>query len=415
MPAFHIPQKCVIAAAVMALLMMNLNTSAASLAISPKYTGIYNMDIGQYASFKIILPGAAVPYNASVSYYQSNGISGNTPTYATIGNVLWLNITAYSGNSIGIEIGNNVFNLNTSEETGSWAFNAIIYNSSGNAMTANMPTIRIYPPLNVSTNYNSSGFYFTSPFPVINLTYGEEYTINALNSTKISGGTGVYDFNWAFGGQGDSNGIMLASSCSANSPLCTISYTSDNSYEEGTLDVAINDTSGGTPINGAVQNIQYYFITASPTTPVSRDWLWRNITTVHDPRIGILIPSIGQIVYALGLGSDVVGISSISSSALAPYGIKKNSSISNLGDFFEVPEFIPGLINASANYLPIDSGAFYSSLTSGISDAEEANITAVALGGDFDYNLSQVERDVMLVANTTGKAAQGVVGLAVMK
>ena len=407
MPTFRIPQKCAIAAAVMALLMMNLNTSAASLVISPKYAGIYNMDIGQYASFKIMLPGAAVPYNASVSYYQSNGISGNTPTYATTGNMLWLNITAYPGNSIGIEIGNNTFSLNTSEETGSWAFNAIISNSPGNTMTANTPTIMIYPPLNISTNYNSSGFYFTAPFPVINLTYGGEYTINALNSTKISGGTGVYDFNWAFGGQGDSNGIMLSPSCNTGSSICAISYTSGNSYEEGTLDVAINDTSDGTLINGAVQNVQYYFITASPVTPLSRDWLGRNITTVRNPRIGILIPSIGQIVYALGLGSDVVGISSISGSALAPYGINRNSSISNLGDYFEVPEFVPGLINASANYVPVDSGAFYSSLTSGISDMEEANITAVALGGDFDYNLSQVESDVMLVANTTGKTAQG--------
>ena len=407
MPTTPAPQKYAIAAALLTLFIMSLNANAASLTISPNYAGGYNMDIGQYASFKITLPGAAETYNASVSYYQSNGISGNTLTYAATGNVLWLNITAYPGNSIGIGIGNNTFSVSTPVETGIWAFNAIISNSSGNTMAANAPIIRIYPPLSIYTNYNSSGFYFTAPFPVINLTYGGEYTINALASARISGGTGIYNFNWTFGGQGDSNGIMLASSCSANSPLCTISYTSDNSYEEGTLDVAINDTSEGTPINGAVQNIQYYFITASPTTPVSRDWLWRNITTVHDPRIGILIPSIGQIIYALGLGSDVVGISSISSSALAPYGIKKNSSISNLGDFFEVPEFIPGLINASANYLPIDSGAFYSSLTSGISDAEEANITAVALGGDFDYNLSQVERDVMLVANTTGKAAQG--------
>jgi iron complex transport system substrate-binding protein len=408
MPTCRITQKYALAVVMFALIAINMHANTTLLAISPNNAGGYNLDVGQYASFKITLPGTAPAYNVSVSYYQSNGISGNTPTYAASGNVLWLNITAYPSNSsIGIGIGSNVFNVNASTETGSWAFNAIISNSPENTMTANVPLVKIYPPLSISTNYNSSGFYFTAPFPVINLTYGKEYTINALNSTRISGGTGVYNFNWNFSGQGNSNGILLSPSCASDSHLCTVTYTSDNSYEEGTLDVAINDTSEGTPIYGAVQNIQYYFITASPTVPLSRDWLGRNITAVHAPRIGILIPSIGQIVYALGLGTDVVGMSSISESALAPFGIKENSSIANLGDYFEVPEFVPGLINSSSNYVPVDSGAFYSSLTSGISDMKEANITAVALGGDFDYNLTQVENDVMLVANTTGKTTKG--------
>ncbi len=385
-------------------------TSNSPLSIAPNSFTSANVDLGQYLQFNFSVSGGNPPYNAMLEYAQQSGMAGTTSAYPLSGNSESLKITSLSENMLQVSMGSNSMNITTANAIyGQWSFNVIITDSSGSEDTGSiMHGVGIYPALHVITNYNSSGYYYNEPFPAINITYGQSYTFNALNTTQITGGTGKYNFNWtSYYTSVPANGIELGNSCNSGLPTCTVTDTASNHTEQGTLAVVINDTSDGISTTGSAQNIQYYFITANPAPSIYKDWLGRNITRVNNPRIGILLPSIGQTIYSLGLGSDVVGMSSISKSTLSQYGVNANSSIANLGDYFTVPDFTSGLIASGANYVPIDSGAFYSSLTSGISDLSQANITAVALGGDFDYNISQVESDIMLIANTTGRTQRG--------
>ena len=385
-------------------------TSNSPLSMAPGlFTGA-NVDLGQYLQFNFSISGGNPPYNAMLEYAQPSGQAGNTPVSLLSGNSESLEIVPLSENTLQVSMGSSSANITTANAIyGQWSFNVIITDSSGGeAIGSIMPGVGIYPALHVITNYNSSGYYYNKPFPAINITYGQSYAFNALNTTQITGGTGKYHFNWtSYYTSIPPNGIELGNSCNSGLPTCTVTDAASNHTEQGTLAVLINDTSDGISPAGSVQNIQYYFITANPAPSAYKDWLGRNITRVDNPRIGILLPSIGQIIYSLGLGSDVVGISSISKSTLSQYGVNANASVADLGDYFTIPDFTSGLIASGANYVPIDSGAFYSSLTSGISDLSQANITAVALGGDFDYNISQVESDIMLVANTTGRTQRG--------
>ncbi len=275
-------------------------------------------------------------------------------------------------------------------------------NTAGNYTTANASsaevTITVDPPLNVITDYYPT---------VLNLTSGHTFTFNALYNTQVSGGTGNYIYTWNTAGLYP-NAFIVNASCAINTPFCSITAANVSSSISGTLTVSISDTSAG---NASYASPEYYFITANPDPPLPADYLDRNLSGIdaYKQRIGLITPAAGQIVYSLGIGNEVVAATDAVLEVLPSFGINVSPDVMNIGlnyDYY-LPDYFEELVNSTANYVPVDAGAFEGTLSAGLRDFQEGNISAVVVGGDFDKNISDVESDVMLVANTTGTTGQG--------
>ena len=233
------------------------------------------------------------------------------------------------------------------------------------------------------------------------------FTVNALYNMQVNGGTGNYIYTWNTS-ELSSNAFILNSSCYSNSPFCEITASNVTESISGTLSVSISDTSNG---NSSFESPQYYFVTADPDPPLPKDYLGRNVSQLLTDhlRIGIIIPSVGQIVYGLGLGSHVVAVTQVVDNTMPSFGVSIPQNVTNIGlnyDYY-LPDYFERLVNTTANYVPIDAGAFEGTLSVGLADFQAGNISAVVLGGGFDRNISGVESDVMLIANTTNTTQQG--------
>ena len=260
-------------------------------------------------------------------------------------------------------------------------------------------TLEIDPTLNITTDFYP---------PIINITSPHSYTVNALYNTQVSGGTGNYIYTWDTS-RLPSGGFVVNRSCLLNTPLCEITAADVNESITGMLSVAITDTSDG---NASYASQQYYFVTANPDPPLVSDYLDRNVSQLlaNPLRIGVITPAAGQIVYGLGLGLDVVGVTDIVSRTLPSFGVGIAQNVTNIGLNFDyyLPDYVELLVNTTANYVPVDAGAFQGTLSQGLVKFQASGMQAVVLGGGLDNNITGVESDVMLVANTTGAAQEGV-------
>ena len=288
--------------------------------------------------------------------------------------------------------------------------NAIVNNATAmfnaNSSEAN---VTIDPELNITTSYYPQ---------VINITSPHSFAVNALYNAQITGGTGNYIYVWDTSSLNENslsyNAFVIDSSCHSNSPFCEITAANVTNSTSGTLSVSIYDTSDG---NVSSSNTQYYFVTANPDPPLASDYLDRNVSTLPKQRIGIITPGAGQIIYALGLGSDVVAVTAAVGRTLPSFGISVAGTVANIGldyDYY-LPDYFEELVNTTANYVPIDGGAFEGTLTAGTAAFQAGKMTAPVLGGGFDRNISGVENDVLVVANTTGTMARGLSVVSGMK
>lgn len=432
------------------------NSTAFRVNISPLAA---NISQGQSQTFNVSVLGGAAPY--SYAYLVSNTygvtITNNTITFAYNGTYLVTayvtdsnGITAYSGNSvisvaapaiaipksnIMIDTGQYItlnstlsgmsgnvtyqwYNATNSPGTAIPGANSSAYTLTGlspaqnltyyviatekstNTVAArsNNAVLSVYPSLGVITDYYP---------PIINITAPHSFTINALYYVQVYGGTGEYVYSWNTS-QLSPNAFVINSSCLSKSQYCTITAANVSRSVSGRLLLSVNDTSSG---NASYASTQSFFITANPDPPLTPDYLGRNVSQLmHMPlRIGLITPASGQIVYGLGLGSDVVAVTAPVNDTLPSFGVTVPRNVTNIGlnyDYY-LPDYFEELVNASVNYVPVDSGAFEGTLSAGLADFQAAGINAVALGGDFDRNISQVESDIMLVANTTGTASNG--------
>ncbi len=319
--------------------------------------------------------------------YQWYNASDNSAVAIAGANSTTYNVTAFENTSSLSYYVNVTENVTVDNATNSVSV------QSGNA------TLEIDPALNITTDYYP---------PIINITSPHSYTVNALYNTRVSGGTGNYIYTWDTS-QLPSDGFVVNQTCASNTPLCEITAADVNESITGTLSVSITDTSDG---NASYASPQYYLLTANPDPPLAGDYLDRNVSQLLvDPlRIGVITPAIGQIVYGLGLGPDVVGVTASTNRTLPSLGIDVAENVTNIGldDDYYLPDYYKELVNTTANYVPIDAGAYEGTLSQGLAAFQAGGMGTVVLGGDLDNNITGVESDVMLVANTTGTTQKGI-------
>lgn len=248
--------------------------------------------------------------------------------------------------------------------------------------------------------------------PEINLSKsGESFSFNALKYINVTGGTGNYIYTWGVGDFENTslipaNTFLLSKSCISGGQLCNITAENPNVDISGMLTLTVNDTSAG---NQTTPPTQYFFITDPP--PLMHDYLYRPLEHLNSAglRIGIIIPSIGQIIYSLGLGDRVSVMTPLTLGTLNAFGVQVaksvNSSVCNY--CFSLNQFASPFILSGVNYVPVDAGDFASTLISGLAAFRQANISAPVLAQGYDTNVSGVEKDIAIVANSTGYTGEG--------
>ncbi len=343
-------------------------------------------------------PNAVVDAGQTVALYAA--VHNGTGAYA----YQWYNATGGSDVEIA---GANSYALNITAES---AGQRLMYfamanstraagNSTGNALLqSNYANITVDPALSIATDYYP---------PVVNITTPHSFTFNALYNIVVAGGTGNYSYSWNTSGL-PYNAFIANSSCSSTGPLCIITAGNVTGSVSGTLTVSVYDSSAG---NASYANTQYYLLTANPDPPLVSDYLDRNVSQLlRNPlRIGLITPGAAQIVYSLGLGNYTVAATAATEQVLRGFGARLPSTAADIGLNFDyyLPDYFEELVNTTADYVPIDAGAFEGTLTAGLQDFQAGGVNSVVIGGDFDKNISGVRSDIMLVANTTNSTPQG--------
>ncbi len=346
------------------------------------------LDSGERGAFRVRVENGTGPFSIEV-INASDGASVENVTGLSSGNETDINFTAsLPANASASETYGYALLAKDTGTTLPFEFNPIRL------------TLKVYPALSVLTDYDAAAYTISNAFPIANINSNQTYTFNVLSYVAISGGTGNYTYSWDTSGL--PNNSFRALSC--NTYLCTIKAIGSTLSSSGTLLASIADTSEGNLSYAS----EYYYVT-DPLPPHYEDYLDRAQNVYNAPGIGIIIPSAGQIIYALGLSNEVVAMSGISDAALKSFGIVPSAIVQNIGSpCCALSDFASRLIYAGANYVPVDAGAFEGTLTSGISMLEAGNIVPAVLGGDFDSNITAIENDVMIVANETGRYSEGV-------